>query len=370
MKLRAAALVVPAALVALVVACRPPRPAAPPDAAASLPRARLVGRHDLRDPRGPRCAYAACGFAVRFSGTRLVARLGDAPHEGPDAPPDPGDVLAIAIDGGAPRSVRLAPGERDVVLAEGLPPGEHAALVRKRTEPSVGAVQLLGLATDGALLAPPAPTGRRLLVVGDSYATGYGVLGAGPTCGFSAATEDALASWAGLLADGLGAEASIVALHGRGVVENYRRDDPVTMRAYYTRALPFDPTSTAREPAADAVVVLLGTNDFAPDKDDPPSEEAFGAALADLLARVRENAPRATIVVTADPAAHRHRAPLYGGVAAAVRARRAAGDDRVLAHELPRATKADLTGCDFHPGPALHARIAESLLPLVRAHLP
>ena len=44
-----------------------------------------------------------------------------------------------------------------------------------------------------------------------------------------------------------------------------------------------------------------------------------------------------------------------------VAARNAAGDAAIFFHDIPYADNSQLTACDFHPSPALHAQMAQSL---------
>jgi hypothetical protein len=60
----------------------------------------------------------------------------------------------------------------------------------------------------------------------------------------------------------------------------------------------------------------------------------------------------------------------FSAVANAVAsARTAAGDTKVYAYAMTEYTEAQLTGCDYHPGPALHAQMAGELTSWLRTRL-
>src|SRR5690606_30514782 len=136
--------------------------------------------------------------------------------------------------------------------------------IYKRTEPQVGTVRFLGLTLEGGgLTEVSTPAGPRLLVIGDSITAAYGNIGQGPFCGFTAATEDGWNSYANLTAQQFGGEAVITAFSGKGVYRNRGGGDPWTMPLIFDRLDVFDAGSHAPFGPMDAVVINLGTNDFA-----------------------------------------------------------------------------------------------------------
>jgi hypothetical protein len=50
-------------------------------------------------------------------------------------------------------------------------------------------------------------------------------------------------------------------------------------------------------------------------------------------------------------------------------ARAGAGDNRVYAYAMTEYMGAQLSGCDYHPGPALHAQMAAELSAWLRTRL-
>jgi len=106
-----------------------------------------------------------------------------------------GDVIfEVLIDGVPTTTFQTSRGEGTFTLASGLPAGEHDVLIFRRTEAFFNAVSFIEFQIDGGDLVPsPAPHRHRLEFIGDSITAGYGALGAGPDCSFSAETESAYA---------------------------------------------------------------------------------------------------------------------------------------------------------------------------------
>src|SRR5690606_29517127 len=86
-----------------------------------------------------------------------------------------GDYLRVQVDERPETVVALDGGRQRVTLASGLSSGTHTITIYKRTEPQVGAIRFLELELDGGVLrTASAPSGPRLLVIGDSITAAYG----------------------------------------------------------------------------------------------------------------------------------------------------------------------------------------------------
>lgn len=329
------------------------------DASPDAPGVRLVGRVDVTDPAGARFAWSGTGVIAAFEGSGVTLSLNDSGQ----------NQFTVLIDGVlGPKLVTLA-GPGDYELASDLPPGEHVVEVYRRTEPSFGVTQFLGLelGAGGALREPP-EAARRIELIGDSVSTGYGNEGESPTCGFSADTQNHHATYGALAARALGAELSTIAWSGKGVVYNYDTDTVEPMPALYGRTLPAEPESSfdfSSEP--DAVVINLGTNDYSTDGD--PEESLFAAEYAALLGRVRAAYPAAFILCTVGPLLNgADLTAARAGIAAGVAAFEAAGGSNVRVWEMD-VPNTD-PGCDYHPGLATHQAMADALTAELRPLLP
>jgi len=321
-------------------------PDAEPAEVAELHR---VGRFDDQD----RFAFPGSQLLTRFAGTTLSVRLDEAGENHYD----------VSVDGQVSLLVTSA-GERDHVLAAGLPDGEHDVIVTRRTESFFGTTRFLGF-SGAPLVATEGPT-RRIELVGDSITCGYGVLGDTATCPFSIDTEAQTHAWGALAAAELDAVNTAIAYSGKGVYRNYggNLDDP--MPEIFERTFADDPTSqwTFATPAPAAVVINLGTNDFSTGDPGQPFVDAY----VGLVAQIRARYPDAWIVLAESPmlggdhAAHAAHlatvATTAGGEAAKV---------TTLALEVQSA--ADGYGCDYHPNEVTQAKMASALVAKLRALL-
>lgn len=318
----------------------------------------IVGRHDARDPAGPRLSWPATQLRVRFSGPALSLVLADTGTSHYD----------VAIDGAAPGVLVVSGAPRTYVVARDLGPGEHEVVLTKRTESFTGVTQLLGV--EGQIVPSPAPSGRRIELVGDSITCGYGVLGDDASCPFSPDTEAEPLAWGALASGALGAMRAVTAISGRGVVRNFDGQATDTMPEVYGRALADDATSAWDHAGftPDVVVVNLGTNDFAGGKGDPGP--AFEAAYASFLAELRQTHAAAAIVVATSPmlsgeSRARHQAHLERAIAARARS----GDAKVSLLVLPEQREIDGYGCGYHPSIATQQKMAAMLVVHLRAVL-
>lgn len=316
-----------------------------------------IGRGDFRDASQPIFGFPGGTVAASFDGPRLAVTLEHWP-----AAPEHRDVVAVVIDG-VRGDLSLLEGRHTYVLAENLPAGTHTVRLTKRTEGLVGRVQFLGF--DAERVVAGTARRRTLLFIGDSITAGYGVLGGVPECTFSASSEDFLSTYASLTAAALDAEPIAVAASGRGVLRNVDGGTGETMLHLFDRALPFDASSSwdhART-RPDAVVIALGTNDFATGV---PDREAFTAAFAALTEKVTRAHPGVPLLIAHSPmlsdsypAGQQQRSAATRYLAEVVASLRQSG---VRVRFVDFAEQSDTgLGCDWHPGPSHHRQMADLL---------
>jgi hypothetical protein len=215
------------------------------------------------------------------------------------------------------------------------------------------------------------PKIHKMLAIGDSITAAYGVDGVWP-CSFSAATENVDHSYATLVAAAVGAELSVVAWSGMGVVRNY--GDPNQMSAspmpdYYNRTISTVPVSSNPEDGnywqpsrfpADIVLVMLGTNDYSTQPN--PTDEQFTSGLVDLLTRI----------ITDYPAAKGHIAamcaPMQAGNQCA-NIQQAAQQAGVHYVYITPDTLSGGYGCDGHPNAVTQQNMADIVAPIVQSWL-
>ena len=153
-----------------------------------------------------------------------------------------------------------------LTLAEDLPRGLHTIRIERQTEAERGLIYVDSVKLSGELAERPADSQYFIEVIGDSITAGYGMLypdlSDGQTGANAAANEyeDGTRTYAVLAAKAIGADYSIVAQQGIGVIAGYY---PHTMLKTYTETC----YQCGRHEAwtfprkADVVVINLGTND-------------------------------------------------------------------------------------------------------------
>lgn len=316
-----------------------------------------LGRFDTSDPAGARFAFPGSAIAATFQGTGVDVTLDDA-----------GDnYFAVSIDGAAATTVHTQ-GGGTFGLADGLVAGQHTVSLTKMTESYQGIVQLKALTPkNGAIVPTPFPFSRRIEMIGDSITCGYGDLGKGPGCTFSADTEDETHAWGAVAAASLGAMHTAIAYSGKGMLRNYDGSTTDVMPQIWKRTFADDGTSTwdTSRYTPDVVVIDLGTNDFA--KGDPT--DAFVTAYEAFVAELRAAYPNAFIVCAVGTmlggADHD---TAFGYVTAVAKASNDAGDAKVSALDLgTQDANTDGIGCDSHPSVATHAKMAAKLVAHVKS---
>lgn len=308
------------------------------------------GRFDRSDPAAPRFAWSGSAIRARFSGTGIGVVL-DA--EG-------GNLFEVLIDGVPGTPITTTWGEQSFGLASGLPAGEHEVELVRRTEAFFGAVSFVRFeVTGGALVASPRPWTHRLEFVGDSITAGYGALGSGPDCSFSAETESAWVAYGSVAARTLGAAPQLIAWSGKGVYQNYGGDREEPMPELYERTIPMEAGDWSFDPPADAVVLNLGTNDFSTTVE----QAEFEAAYRELILLVRSRNPAAPIYCVGGEFLNATATTYIRNAIAA------SGDANVELLELPGVLSSEGWGCDWHPSEATHLRIGGLVADRLRADL-
>ncbi|KAJ0424728.1 SGNH hydrolase-type esterase domain-containing protein [Aspergillus carlsbadensis] len=234
----------------------PSTPTASPTDGAS--RIRYLGRVN---PATKELTWPGTGVAFTFTGTSATIDLDSVTGA---------NSLELTIDNGEPVVLLdVVSSTGSISTPSGLSDGPHTVELRKRSEAYFGTITIGTISTDGTLLSSPAPA-RKIELIGDSITVGYGLDGVNP-CTNTAALENNPKTYAALAAKAVGADYSVIAWSGKGLVRNIATgevDDSPLMTGLYTRygandadgSYPFAAARTAWTP--DAVVITLGTNDF------------------------------------------------------------------------------------------------------------
>lgn len=329
------------------------------------------------------------GAALKFgwTGRTLRLKVDVSMWDRAEVPRGDYPLLNCAIDGGPPRTVRLAPGATVCVLAEGLAAGRHRCAVslrsidfhreRWRAGRQVAVWRVLGLELDPGADVYSAPDlhPRRALFFGDSILDGAFNVGA---------ETDALQSWAETVATRLGLEPGRVGFEAQGytvaggpemgnVPPFFLPDAP--SQGTWDRLDSWHPRLLRGRfaPQPDYVFLCHGVNDAS--RRVPALR--VEAAVRGLLPRLRAASGASAVIFVVVPFDGSNRAP----IAAAVAEYRKRMSDR-LCHLIDvsaaarsladRGTAADGSRWSFdglHPSAAAHAELGELVAEAARKAL-
>jgi lysophospholipase L1-like esterase len=340
----------------------------PPDAPvdtgpgdAGPPVLRIIGR-TLTDGTSPGGAgtgsCTASSPCYEWSGTQVVARFTGATGISYTMS-DWGSYFDVYVDGTLQSASPVigSGSQSSYVIASGLDPSAtHEVSLYKRTEASSnGRTQLQGYSFPGGigtLLPPAAAATRRIEVIGDSMSCGYGVLGSSASCTADSSNEDHDDSYGAITARTLGADLFTIASSGRGVYRNNDGSTTGTLPDVYGLALPYGSgpgglwTSTwdFASWTPDAVVIDLGTNDYAEGNPTPGAE--FETTYFTFLQAIRHNYKDAYILCTNGPMLS---GTDYSAAGAYIQqAVTAMSDPKVAFLAFPTQSPAN-EGCEYHP---------------------
>ena len=281
------------------------------------PTVRLQGRFDTPDANNNAMfAWPASTMITRVLGTGLTIKLSDVGSFSYDGN-TVHNYYNVYVDSVLHGTFAVNGNDNTYVVAEGLPNGDHIVRVVKRTEPQMGTATFGGFAAlgNGQLLPASPAAERQIEFIGDSITAGYGadgnVASADPNsanyCPFSAAIENADATYASMTSVNLGAEYIAVAFSGKGMVQNNDcfGDPTNTLPVLYNTIVPLhDPNNWEFSSWTPQVVVInLGTNDYnsAGNGCTAPTDANFIAGWVSFVKTVRTNYPKATIFCTIGP---------------------------------------------------------------------
>jgi len=332
---------------------------------------RWTGRVDATNASAVKFAWQGAGLVATVNGTTVGVKLRT---EGTSTV-----FFKTVVDGTPALRFEVTSGaDRTVTLASGLSAGDHLIELYRETEGMYGMSTFLGF-TAGTVKGAPAASGRLIEVVGDSISAGYGNLGtephpgwvANPACHWTAENSSWFATYAAVAGRALNAEVSTLARSGWGMYRDNTGSITGVLSSVWGKALGTgNAAAWGFGPQPNAVVVNLGTNDWA--KGDPGA--AYETAYIAFLQQVRTKYPDAWIFCTIGSMLGQ---PELGQVkarlAAVVAARSGAGDTKVSTFDFGTQDMGPdgsvPTGCDWHPNVADNARMAEILKTQLKAKL-
>lgn len=330
----------------------------------------FVGRFDTRDPVGPKASWPGTRVLARFEGTSVSVKLREFAADWMEGAPS---YWEVSIDKGRWRPIAMIPDEttHDFELATDLPAGPHEVEIYKRSETQTGVTQFLGFDFHGgkSLPSPPRQT-RRIEVMGDSFATGFGVENIDspgtdcPGADWGGIYENFRKSWGAILGTTFDAEVHGIVYSGKGLLLNVWPGDTDPLSRYYDRADPNPeiqndpPLFDLKSWIPDVIVMTQGSCD-----DGGP---AFRAAYRDfVINRLRARGPDTHIFMGIVSAGAREAVTSVANEIIAERA--AVGDHKTYAFLAKPFTWEEVTACNGHGTPAWHQRVAEEIAELIRA---
>ncbi len=304
---------------------------------------RPLGRVEELGPTSLNIEWPMSGFEATFDGNTLSADIEDTGK----------NWLNVEVDGTS-KAVALEEGRHTYTLFSGLD-STHRIRVTRRTGAQEGPTTFVAVSADN--LRSTQSLDRRILVIGDSIASGYGVEGENQSCRGTQATQNAGLAWPALLASTFGADLELISVDGGGLYRNYEGDAP-TMAAVMWRTLPSEEAMWPGNSRPDLIVVNLGTSDFGADDPGPRFKDTY----VETLGRIRVAYPGANIIATIGGMLDKPKlAAAKAAIEGAVDVRRGVGDLRTSFVLLDPSPKGRRYGCDWHPGVDGQKSMAQAL---------
>ncbi|KAM7217091.1 SGNH hydrolase-type esterase domain containing protein [Rhypophila decipiens] len=332
---------------------------------------RYVGRVN---PATKELSWPGSGVSFAFTGTS--ATIGIASVSGSNS-------VELVIDGGAP--IVITSFGAAISTPAGLSQGTHTVVLRKRSEPQYGSIFLGDITTNGAFAPVAVPT-RQIEIIGDSISVGYGLDGTNP-CPDSAAVQNNPKTYGAITAGILGADYSVVAWSGKGLVRNIAigtTDTSPLIPQLYTRYGANDADNSYTFPSSwspDAIVINLGTNDFNYIVWDANGQASPGRGtlnittytqgMVDFVRSIETHYPEAHFFLVSSTmlsdswptAADAQKTTQVNALKQAVK------QLGPKAHFVDWPSQGSDVGCDYHPSAATHAAGAALLVQAIKSAL-
>lgn len=293
---------------------------------ACFPALHYEGRWQTEKGGSRAAAQGAVYIEAKFTGTEVSARLRDAKNR-----------WLVTIDGQPAKKITAAKDGQPTLLAKNLPAGQHTLRLERATEGLYGISYFEGLVTDStdaadltdltdsagsngspvdkaaitklapSTLSPNFPLSAtkklRLEFIGDSITAGF--RNDGKKHGKNDADiEDGSMSFAPQLARLLGADYSVLAKSGEGVVHNWgaawpdkglHTEERYRWTFFGGAKVKGNTLWQSEKLPIDAVIIAMGTNDFS-DKKRHPYHEEYVRAYEELIHTVHKMNPAAKII--------------------------------------------------------------------------
>lgn len=299
-------------------------------------------------------AYSGSTIRAGFVGTEISATLEQIVKY------QNTDFLEIIIDGTEHTTLEIYPNsKRSHLLAWDLEYGYHTVEIIKRTE-QLSSIAFYGFDFAENCYPAPAPVrkDKRVMVIGDSITSGYGIMRMNGDRGFYYSEQDVQNTYGWLVAKKFNAEADILGISSAGAFKN-----PISGRwnTYGCTAIP-DPYTIPEEDIPDLVIINLGTIDNHGSIDDRDFEKSYEAFIKEIRATFPTAAILCTVGgITTEP---------YTVIEKVVDDLKSKGDSNLYSYKII-ASRDDENCCggDFHPNANGHAAMAEELIVFIQNNI-
>ena len=221
---------------------------------------KLIGRY-YQNAESLRCEFTASGFEFRAHLSGKI-KINCKVDESSDCKMC---HVGIIVNGDFENmsDLCLKVGETSFIAADDLAEGEYLVRIVKLDEFSKTRIDFFSIEFDGELLDKPADRPLKFEFYGDSITCGYGALSkTRETPNPFPALEHGYRTYAALLANHFGAELTVVAASGNGILCDFG-GGPNVLRNYYDKAAPVENIKwDFRKYTPDAVFFNIGTNDY------------------------------------------------------------------------------------------------------------
>lgn len=242
-------------------------------------------------------SWSATSVTIAFVGTSLEAKIGTNRDL----------LLDVLVDGNvevsAAYEITYADGNPVTIpIVSDLPYGEHVVTLYKKSEGFVGDWYFYGVRVFGRIPKDivPEPAERKIEFIGNSITCGCDVVAPGFGLAFDPVNEDSYYSYAGQMGRILGAEIHTICYSGHGVYINVDGSKDELLPIAYERSGFFStaPNWNHESWHPDAIVIGLGTNDYASNENDSAQ---FVNAMIAFVQKLRSYHPDAKIVLLDGP---------------------------------------------------------------------
>jgi hypothetical protein len=222
-------------------------------------------------------SWPGSSVSVTFKGTAVKAILQSG-----------GGWYKVILDGEVLSDLNLGNRpDKEILLADNLTDTIHTVELFKRNEALVGEGLFIKFSIYGnphSLFHPP-PADLRIEFIGNSITCGYGNLDSVKERGFSPATQDFWHSYSSIAGRNLHADVRGICWSGKGVYQNNTGDKIMTLPLLWEKAVPtLSHAWNHKSWIPHAVIINLGTNDFAIHRPDSTAlEKSYAAFIQRIL---------------------------------------------------------------------------------------